>query len=584
MTTEAVVNVEKLPSYVAYLPLRDGHAIPVVDLSPESLKASVKTAHRNPTAKLRHTTALGAVVHALGFKGAFPGYLKAYPDLQAFMARNDLRVRRDLIRCTDGFAPIHLHRQQVAERLFASEYPLPRRLFTGWDFDWAAWEGPHQKYQHAFDAEFGSYPYKHGDSASGSGDVHMVANLLGDALVDPGDPKNLVVQLYFTNDYPAERSRAEVQGIRRMYQAFRERFLNPATNGWVEVLPYNKHLVFLRGNGGAYDFVFRNARDTRPPAPPYSGCLTPHETPVAYLLQKSFETFEYARPGVWREREWHDAEVTFYARGGTIQTYPGVTEILKRYLHGNEKGHGHEQLGPQQAEGFTPVRLTDGRLLLVSDPIRIDEFRRFLDETGWLRHRRRFQEDENPLEPANLDPEHLPVTVTYYDALAYTAWVERKRKLPVRLPTIAEYRELHPARKKQPDDEDGLDPRSNRFRHGHVHWLVPTAKGMVTLPPEHSRPYLPSAQWQQVEARFAPGLPKAIVRGIQFYLSPSFGEWLHENHAQTKNGSAAAVSTYDLSPIHGLPGSPLERDFMPARSWGKYRHCKIGFRLCFVGE
>ncbi|MDY7226163.1 SUMF1/EgtB/PvdO family nonheme iron enzyme [Hyalangium rubrum] len=561
------MELDELPSYVAYLPLRDGHAIPVVDLSPESISACVKAAHRNPSAKLKHTTGLGAVAHALGFKGGFAGYRKAYPELQEFMERNGLYERRELITCKDAFAPIHLGRQQVAERFFASGRPLPLRLFTGWDFDWAAWEGPDQEHKEAFDLEFRRKSYNGLYVEAASWDVDLVAHLLGDALVEPADLEELPVQLYFANGDLGERSQAKVRAIRSMYRAFRERFLEPGRRGWVEVLPYNKHLVFLRGHGGAYDFVFREARGGLPPVPPFSKHLTLLQTPKAYLLQKSFSTFEYGRTGAWREREQHEAEVAFYKGGGTVKTYPGSKEILERYLSKTSRA----LTGPRQAEGFTTVQLEGDRHLLVSDPVTIGEFRRFLDETDWLRFRRRFQSDENIWEPANQDSAYLPVTVTYYDALAYAAWVERKRELPVRLPTIEEYRAIHPARKKRPDTEDAEDPRSNRFTHGHVRWLSSTADGTNEV------------AWRDVEAGFEPSLPRAVVQGIRFYLSASFGEWLHENHADGEVGAAAAVSTYDLSPIHGVPGRSLERDFMPAASWGRYRSCKIGFRLCFIG-
>ena len=76
-------------------------------------------------------------------------------------------------------------------------------------------------------------------------------------------------------------------------------------------------------------------------------------------------------------------------------------------------------------------------------------------------------------------------------------------------------------------------------------------------------------------ARYRKQLPIVRSRGLRFLIAMDFGEWLFE----FISSQAAAICTEDLEGIHDH--YPVRRDFFPAKSWGKYRSVKIGFRVCY---
>ena len=93
-------------------------------------------------------------------------------------------------------------------------------------------------------------------------------------------------------------------------------------SGWVEILQYNDRLAFLRGPDGAYDLLWRELRESGPPAP------DDDQEPEAEFL-----AWHYHRQGVWEQLERHEAEQHNYARGGGGgELYPGLDAVHRRYL------------------------------------------------------------------------------------------------------------------------------------------------------------------------------------------------------------------------------------------------------------
>lgn len=124
----------------AFIPLEKFHIVPLTGLSPAELKASAKRTSQDRE-KISHTTKLNAITKRLGVTGGFAAYESEYNgSLLPFMAKHNLRKRKDLLKHTrkgeyDFCFPFN--HQQVSERLFFFEGPMPQNLFTGHDFDFS---------------------------------------------------------------------------------------------------------------------------------------------------------------------------------------------------------------------------------------------------------------------------------------------------------------------------------------------------------------------------------------------------------------------------------------------------------------
>jgi len=63
--------------------------------------------------------------------------------------------------------------------------------------------------------------------------------------------------------------------------------------------------------------------------------------------------------------------------------------------------------------------------------------------------------------------------------------------------------------------------------------------------------------------------------GIDFLVSPDFGEWLNEE--------ATAINPQTLKSLC-YPEIVASKGRFAATSTGKYKSMKVGFRLCYLGE
>ena len=123
-------------SILGYLPLKKFHILPVFGLEPELIKQSVESVSRDRE-KIGHCTLLNALVHSLGFKGGFSGFLNDYEQiLKPFTEYHNLNQYADLIEprfpC-DG-ANLKHQRQDVSDRLFYDNSSIPDKIFTGYNF------------------------------------------------------------------------------------------------------------------------------------------------------------------------------------------------------------------------------------------------------------------------------------------------------------------------------------------------------------------------------------------------------------------------------------------------------------------
>lgn len=137
-----------VPTPMAWLLLRDGHAVPITGLAPDDLKTSRRASIEAPEAPLRHRRGLDAIVDRLGFRGDFGDYThEHWRAVQTFLRDHRCGPQRNLFSSHDlDVAPFFFGptfgptRRQLADRVFVSGRPAPSRVFLGVDVDWRDWD------------------------------------------------------------------------------------------------------------------------------------------------------------------------------------------------------------------------------------------------------------------------------------------------------------------------------------------------------------------------------------------------------------------------------------------------------------
>src|SRR5690606_26513454 len=129
--------------------------------------------------------------------------------------------------------------------------------------------------------------------------------------------------------------------------------------------------------------------------------------------------------------------------------YPGIDELLKKSLYGEYKKTLTDLRSSVELKGFHRVELESGKNLLISDLITISDFHEFLKENSdYVSGRVELTKPNGLLD--NLDSVNddndinLPVSLTWYDVMAFISWFNRKHKVETRLVTLDEYLEISP--------------------------------------------------------------------------------------------------------------------------------------------
>lgn len=537
------------------------------------------------------------LAQALGSK-SFDAWREAEQELIGFLQTRGMTQPTDLI----SWPRMYTHRltaRRVSDRLFNSGLPLPKKIFTGVGSNFFAAKGRGRIDMHrlaggslygdeaelqwceeradrvvvTFDRESDwdadtpdfleltghdllllSYRFDH---------VAVAFNLLGDNLVSPmRRPPEF--RLY-------NASEDELAFDRRIFNIFRQE-IDRSESGWVEVIPFpgNDNLIFLKGKNGAFDWVIRNQRDEAFTGNPYHPILKSHELPTS-MQTSELNAHLYFTTGEWNERLEHNAETRHYEEGGTGANWPGYSKLLLRELLATRSNYAV----PTQPKGrndlnFIPHRL-DGYCLMVSPPVTIQEFWRFFEVSDWRddrisRSSRTNTQLEADLAAINLhDEDHLPASVTWFDALAYCRYYEQKSGIPVRLLEVEEWKQVSPP-PAQDIKKDGW---------GNLTWIVEGGDGKTGGKTAHR---YPEACGGGGYLRFGKEITwTQNQQGLPFVSVVDFGEWL----ADYADGYAPVANA---ATGKALMTGPLDRDRCPAHLTMRYKGLKVGFRLCYVAQ
>lgn len=604
-------------SILGYLPLKKFHILPVFGLEPELIKQSVESVSRDRE-KIGHCTLLNALVHSLGFKGGFSGFLNDYEQiLKPFTEYHNLNQYADLIEprfpC-DG-ANLKHQRQDVSDRLFYDNSSIPDKIFTGYNFCYDQYfDDGIRIYNFEIDrSDYGLHqsPYDENDSSNVEialknptlqiplkrkhsnkrslidivigGDLFFIQagfNLLGDQLIQPRE-KQSVFQLYNTNE--SDLAECLTHSNKKM-NLFLQR-IEEVNQGWVEVLPFNENLIFLKGENGEYDFLFKNQCDKEFKHQIYEPYLKRADVPK-FDDEYHFKRWFYFEFKGNRQQQLHQAETEYYFSGGEACDYPGTEELLKRSLQRDYTKTLVELSSSIELSNFQKIRLENGKCLMISNLITIEDFQDFsISNLLYLEGRAAVCNAKEKkgrlldnLETVNADENTtLPVSLTWYDVMVFISWFNRKNKVETRLLTFDEFMEVSPFDEPKNDALNYYSPpievtikgettfsgqRNEEFECNCLSFYDESGGKIVGHPP-----YMEEEAFQKIQLKFD-DVKFLEKHGLKYIDSKNFGEWLTDK---------TYVCCKSLTGFYNYISKPTP----VLNSTGKYKGRKIGFRLCY---
>jgi hypothetical protein len=163
------------------------------------------------------------------------------------------------------------------------------------------------------------------------------------------------------------------------------------------------------------------------------------------------------------------------------------------------------------------------------------------------------------------DHDHLPASVTWFDAVAFCRDYEERTGLPVRLIEVEEWKQISP-RPARDIKRDGW---------GDLTWVVNGGDGKTGGETKHRYPEACSGGGFLHFGKELTWVDN--TEGLRFLSVVDFGEWLADfAHGHASVGNAATG--------RALMTGSLDRDRCPAHLTMRYKGLKVGFRLCYVAH
>lgn len=600
-------NPNKNQPKTSFLVFDDYHFAEFKDLSPDSIKLTAKNVSDNSKKhvnehrkKLKKTTALNRIASTLGIKGGFSSYNKVYEEeICPFMHKHGLLNRRDLFTFRrKGYAmPVtKISPQKISERLFFNGSQIPSKIFTGYNFpfDKTISDGHflvngtalNEAQQEEFDSfgiqrkiirtkasinkdqlivsKYRNIPLKQltGEYKNRTiidviigkylMDLNEGFNLIGDLLVEPNN-YGVELQMYSPQGIDCE---LEIYEATKVCELFGER-IREFSEGWLEIIPFNDNLIFLKGANGEYDFVFKNMRD-KPFVFNYdNGALKLKDLPSC-INDYDFSRWYYFNYQGQRELDEHHAEQLHYQTGGSLIDYPDHG-LLKAFYIENETYHSEGKLSPASIPSDSGFKAVANTNLQITDLVTIAEFEEFIkDNPEYYNYRKesfpgeRDEKENTGKDRNNLDEDKsLPVACTWYDAMAYLNWKEKILGFPLRLFTKEEFQTIRRKGKILPTNSGKTD-----------------MFGFKIDPPREVDMDVKGPGGINTFVTFPSELTWDIIDDIKFIPLNFFAEWVMEK---------TCVRSGDLSSFYG---DDCFRDDITSTT-GAYKNTKIGFRLCY---
>lgn len=460
-------------------------------------------------------------------------------ELKPFMKKNGLiNYCKDLeINLIDTYYPFNFKYRDISDRFFLSNKKLPSAIFTGYKNTYLEENMTVILAHNAFLFE------EENLEISLESAVHLIGDLcLKNKKISEDE---LFFQIYDENGLIIhEESHKKI--LKEMKQ-----WVLKQKDGWIEVIPYNENLIFLKSNDGIYDFIFKGLRNDKFISP-FESFLKTEDIPsiinekydfrfwLYYGRKNKKESINY----LWKERDEHLSEIEFYKNNHSIE-YPSPTEILKDYYKNknlyfystNKSKHHHER--------YELIEFEDKKLC-ISPLISINEFFEFYNS----KYRDRRSDKLEELYSVNFERPDYPVSVTWYDAVAYCNYLQNKYKKPFRLLTSKEFEIISP--KLELNNENELI----YFYENEEFYEQPNVKN-----------------YENLLLRFKEPLTFTTKGKLNFPLNSRFKEWSNEFR---DNNHVSLLSSSKDNYKYELPWNALL-----ASSTNKYKNLKVGFRVCY---
>ncbi|MDR1460405.1 MAG: formylglycine-generating enzyme family protein [Campylobacteraceae bacterium] len=569
---------------------------PLSNLNPETIEKSFDKNKKDEPHKfyneLEINTYLNSVAKVLGYR-AWNDYLKAYDnEMTPFLKENGLTdYVKDEKQILSSAPIINLTLRQISDRLFLSGRPLPKAIFSGHNckMDYIHFYASHLNEYLGYPIEYFNHTkilIKTEEYEKITSDrnidfmipIHVsnfiqYANLIGDMFIKNDDN---VQNEYLYQSYEHYRGLVKQEEYIKIAQHIHELFLK-SKKGWIAIIPFSKHLIFLKADDGKYDFVFKNLR-TEKHCYPHEGYIKHKYIPSAFREDYDFERWQYfgfrrdeksaEQTDLWHEKDRHEAEVEFYANN-ELFNYPSTHEIMKNYYikKGLYKPYNKQKIKPKKIDSFNKVEI-DNKTLYVSNCITIEEFSRFCEETNYKNDRsKKLQE----IETVNYEEKDMPVSVTWYDAIAYCKWMEDLHKVNARLLAKEEFYRLCP---KTNSNKSITDPLCNRCNYDtKIDNTVSLYDYKYSF--ESELIFIMDSKEFHLDNKIIMQWRKPLQyiekNALKFCINETFLEWSSE-----KGITLSALYQYEK-----MDNSTLYMYFFAPDSNNKYKHIKTCFRVCY---
>ncbi|WP_421716907.1 hypothetical protein [Arcobacter arenosus] len=578
---------------------------PLNSLSPDEIKKSYsKELSKYDIKKVRY---LNLVSKTLGFQD-WTEYQKEYIDnILPFLEKNGLKQyapnnESEILKSQHG--DVSFSYRQIADRIFLSNKPIPKKIFTGYsckidNFSY---------YYGGFAIEVNSKIFTNCEKLhKNKNDLQSfikseiytnlkeeqeldylitslvifpsLKNLIGDTfIIDDSNEKEHIGLLY---------ENSQVLSNEYIFQEIGDiihKQLKELKKGWIEIIPFNKNLVFLKAEDGNYDFVFRNLRD-KPFVSELGKYIRTKNLPSLLNEEYDFDRWLYfgfkeknknlkdiIPFDIWLERDSHLSEVEYY-KNNTLQDYPGQNSILKDYYTKKGIYSYYKKETKEILESFKPFEL-ENKVLYVSNLITIKDFAEFYIEKD--KDNQSYQETRlNTLEGLSMmnveDNENVPISVTWYDAIAYCRYIENKYNIHARLLFQDEFELICPPLINKEYNREDTDMNLNYKLNKSYTPFTNDIKNelnffygnkQLSSPP----PYL--NDFENVVMKWAKPLEFTEHNDLLFCTNERFNEWTND----FENGHSKFVSAkYYID----------RNNWVSASSTMKYKYRKVGFRVCY---